>query len=274
MLRGQLLSGGDLGTVEDFRAESTLLFLLHGYNVNRDRGRRSLVRLEKGLGLSAEVGGWGVVGTLWPGDHGIGGLSYSFEGQDADDTARNLSAFIKSEVRAATCVSFVGHSLGCRVVLETLRRLCAGSSRPVQRVCLLGAAVDADSLARAGLYRRAVAGAERVAVLASKGDRTLRLAYPAGDLLQAVVFWKDDFGFALGYRGPRRHRGSEVPGTVWAQRIPRRARFRHGDYVPSGSCEVKGNGAGQRKLGATLEFVRNFLKFEDVRFELGKPGGF
>ena len=220
--------GQGLGSWADLPTERRLVFLLHGYNVDAARGRASLLELSDFL----RGGEWGLVATLWPGDHGLGAISYSFEGRGADDTAAELARFVQCWAGPEARVSFVGHSLGCRVVLETVKRLI-GKTVHVDEVCLFAAAVDADSLASWDSYRSCCKRAGRVTVLSSRRDRVLKLAYPAGDLLQAFLFSEDDFGFALGYRGPRDHKGREVPEQVAGVEIPKRFGVDHGDYFPS-----------------------------------------
>ena len=73
----------------------------------------------------------------------------------------------------------------------------------LKQLCLTAAAVDDYCLGYDLDYRDTALQAERVSVLASRKDRVLRYAYPAGDLLQALCFfWTDTAGLALGYHGP------------------------------------------------------------------------
>jgi pimeloyl-ACP methyl ester carboxylesterase len=220
--------GVELGTEDDLRREPRLTFLLHGFNVNRANGRAALTRFAQQL---PSVTG-GVVAVLWPGDSLLGPLSYSFEGNDADDTAAELARYIDRVVTPGTELSLVAHSLGCRVAMETVRRLNSGRY-PVRQVCLLAAAIDDYSLALAESYRAAVAGSDRVAVLASKRDQVLRLAYPIGDLLQSFFFFlKDTAGLALGYHGPKPRREQLVPGNVIHVQIPDSRGSNHSHYFP------------------------------------------
>lgn len=225
--------GGTTGSgpsPEDWlRLETRLIFLVHGFNVNREEGRRGLLDLAHRL---AEPQGVGVVAVLWPGDSSIGPLSYSFEGRDADDTAAELLRFIDRAVPEGVPLSFVAHSLGSRVVMETIERL-KNSRFPTGEVCLMAAAVDDDCLAST-VYSAAMVKPRRVAVLSSKKDRVLQLAYPAGDLLQAFLFTKDIAGLALGYIGPKpaRRSGAPVPPNVLHEPIPKSRDAGHGDYIP------------------------------------------
>ena len=208
-----------------------VVFLVHGFNVTRPRGRASLLKL---AGLLPAARSQAVVGVLWPGDSWARAASYSFEGRDADDTAAQLVRFLGDIFPRGATVSFAAHSLGCRVVLETVRALDAGFA--VDQVALMAGAVDDYSLAWSRAYRAAVQRAKRVAVLASRCDDVLRLAYPIGDLLQAFLFfWRDEPGLALGYHGPRpvREPRQEVPDDVLPKQIDTASRVNHGDYLPS-----------------------------------------
>jgi pimeloyl-ACP methyl ester carboxylesterase len=230
---GFLERGPGLGTLDSLRLESKIAVLLHGFNVNYEKGKGSLLRFAKLL-PSAQDGA--VIATLWPGDHWLGPLNYSFEGRDADDTAFELARFLGDVVRPTASIALVGHSLGCRVVMETADRLISAGHDPRQ-ICLMAAAVDDYSLASPEAYLAATNGAGRVAALSSKKDTVLRFSYPVGDLFQAFVFSDDTAGQALGYHGPRPHKasGTPVPPNVLDTRIPNDRKVAHSDYLPDES---------------------------------------
>jgi hypothetical protein len=128
-------------------------------------------------------------------------------------------------------LSFVSHSLGARVVLGAVKRLRAGFT--VAQTALLAPAVDDTSVAQPADYLQAVARTRRVAILASRKDRVLSLAYPAGDLLQAFIFFRTDrIGLALGFHGPRRSRTHAIPAQVYHEQIPDARGSDHGHYLP------------------------------------------
>lgn len=228
----RLESGPSLGTSDELVLESRLTIVVHGYNVSRSAGRQSLSRFAD---MIADDAGGGILAVLWPGDHWSRALSYSWEGRDADDSAAALVRFIEDHVATSVALSFVAHSLGNRVALEAVERL-VDRGYDVGQLCLLAAAIDAYSLASPEDYLAGVGVSKRTAVLWSKKDKVLRFAYPAGDLLQAFLFsGNDSRGFALGYRGPRRHAESDsnVPANVIDIRIPNTRKADHGDYLPS-----------------------------------------
>jgi esterase/lipase superfamily enzyme len=198
-----------------------VVFATHGFNVSRAAGVHALARLEQDLKLPPA---FVLVGVLWPGDWWIPVVNYPAEAGDAVRCGRALADFVNTSLSAAASVSFVSHSLGGRLVLEAVKRL----ARPAREVCVVAAAVDDDCLITPQ-YDGARRNARRISVLASKGDRVLRLAYPAGDFLSDLFFRDDDSAVrgALGYHGPRRR--AEL---VLHAQIPDGARYDHGDYFP------------------------------------------
>ena len=97
---------------------------------------------------------------------------------------------------------------------------------------LSGGFGDDFSVAIPRKYRDVARRSHRVAVLASRGDTVLKWAYPPGDLLQRFIFfWKEDFGLALGYHGPRRRGIHPVPEEVHHEQIPDSRQAGHGDYI-------------------------------------------
>ena len=224
-------------------------FLIHGFNVDKQAGIGSLSSLSKKLASEGSA----IVCVLWPGDSPIGPLSYPFtEGFQADDTAVQLARFIENHIGDAIPVNFVAHSLGCRVTLEAIQQLhkMAEGDRdtyPVNQVCLLAAAADDHSLSIPKKYKAAAERAQRVVVLSSVEDKVLKFLYPAGDLLQAFIFfWRESFGFALGYRGPkaikpkrrvnnratRKQKAHSVAANVSSIKIDKEHKVDHGDYLP------------------------------------------
>lgn len=222
------------GTEDSLRLESKVVFLLHGFNVNRKEGKEGLSRL---AGYLASIKEGAIVIVLWPGDHWTGPLSYSFEGRDADDTALELTRYIERVIPSQTPISFIAHSLGSRVTMETISHLL-DSDYPVNQVCLMAAAVDDYSLACPDEYLSVAQLCERIAVLSSKRDNVLKYAYPTGDFIQKLFFFhKEHVGFALGYKGPKQckdHNDSNypVPNNILHIPIPDNRDADHDDYIP------------------------------------------
>lgn len=230
---------------------SQVTFIIHGFNVEEQAGRKSLRKLAEELDPVDPNGA--VVYVLWPGDSPIGALSYPFtEGAQANDTALELSRFIEAQVGSTVKLNFVAHSLGCRVTLEAVRRLYLmadgeADEYPVSQVCLFAAAVDDFNLSLPDCYKKPIERAARVVVLSSVKDKVLKYAYPIGDLVQSFVYFlKDTAGLALGYHGPKplkrkRRRGRRrylkvlhAPATnISAIAINKKDDVDHGDYLPT-----------------------------------------
>ena len=232
-----------------------VMFLVHGYNVSRDAGRRALVAFIDRLPCARDAV---VFAVLWPGDHFTDFLSYSFEGDDADDSARELVKFIGDHLPRSARLCFASHSLGARVVMATIKGLAtAGWRGAIDQVCLLAPAIDNDCLTdndwRA--YLAATRAAGRVAVLSSTRDNVLGCAYPAGDLLQAIFFSDTDGpGWALGYAGPTRTPDATLAARVHHRAIPPDRGAGHGHYLP-GEQPDQVEDANQRAAAAFADAV-------------------
>lgn len=243
--------------------ETSIVFLTHGFNVDRDDG-------VKGLGnLAAFVdhGRAAVVSVLWPGDHGLGFLSYPVEGKDADDTADAFCKYIERVLDRKPDLSFVTHSLGARVAMGTIKRL-EGRGFSVREVCLMAPAIDDFSLASPNDYREQVRNTNRIAVLSSKEDEVLKFAYPAGDFLQAFLFADDLSGFALGYHGPKPHSiaGDPPKEIEWAA-IDDDRNSNHGDYIPDFKPGKKPKGQHQRNQRSAARFAAQVLRGDKPVYE-------
>lgn len=225
------LTGGAAGEV---------LFAAHGFNVSYAKGLRALGALEAQLVGQGFAGQF--VGVLWPGDFWLPAVNYPWAFGPAVQSGRRVAAFADTRV-AAPRVSFLSHSLGGRVVLEALANL----RRRAHQVCLMAAAVD-DNCLSIDQYRAVVGKAERIAVLASKSDKVLRLAYRTGDLLSDLFRdrdspWRD----ALGFHGPR----PAAPGVAHAQ-IPADQGHDHGDYFPPSDLSLNARGARAARFAAAV----------------------
>ncbi len=218
------------GSRDQIRWTQHVVFLIHGFNLNRSEGRDAMDRLAQSL---PSVQNAALVSVLWPGDHWTGAISYSFEGRDADDTGAQLARYIVRTLRSSTRISFVTHSLGARVALEAIKQMSRYGFYADQ-VCMMAAAIDDFSVSIPNDYKLAVDKSKRVAVLASRRDSVLKYAYPAGDLFQSFVFWRDDdFGKALGFHGPRSRDNYPVPRNVFHAQISDFRNAGHSDYIPA-----------------------------------------
>jgi hypothetical protein len=187
-----------------------LLFVAHGFNVNRERGVYSIASLDAFLQLQSPAI---VVGVLWPGDSWLPVVDYPFEGSVAIATGRLLADWCNGPGNSAYTLSFLSHSLGARVVLEALLH--------INRDCLSG---------EYALSRRIV---DRITILSSVEDSVLKLAFTVGDPFADLLH--DDhtpFRTALGYNGPPQ--SPALPPSVRAFPIPDvLPHYGHGDYLPA-----------------------------------------
>lgn len=248
-------------------------FLIHGFNVPEEKGRESLYKMATKLPSAINNEG-ATVFVLWPGDSPIGPLSYPFsEGHQANDSAVEMKKFIENHITPSTQLSFIAHSLGCRVAMETVNQvhmMTNGNKKkyPVNQICLMAAAIDDFSLAEPEKYKEATERASKVFVLSSVKDNVLKWAYPVGDLVQAFLFfWEESAGLALGYRGPKDYKirdGSKtfsVPDKVVPETIAREIDVGHGDYLPS-------NNISQKQL-ATAKYVNSLLAGEkNIQYQI------
>jgi esterase/lipase superfamily enzyme len=220
-------------TLDMLRECGKVVFLVHGFNVNRSNGAAELRNLST---LLPAMGDGAAVAVLWPGDSMLGPVSYSFETNKADDTAVELAKFIGDNLPQGPTISFAAHSLGSRVVMQTVQQLKI-IGVPVSQVCLMAGAIDNVSLAGEADYLAATQYAQRVAVLYSPSDTVLEYAYPAGNLLSAFLHWAPTSNAALGFTGPTTPSTDSVsiPPEVEATGIEKAAAVNHSDYIPNAS---------------------------------------
>lgn len=213
---------------EIFRQQTAgrdILFVIHGYNNRQSDGVHALSRLETLLNLPPSAV---LIGILWPGDSHAGFISYPVEKPTANLTGQKLAAFCNRELKQAASLSFASHSLGARVVLETIRRL----DRETRSACLMAAAIERTCLERE--YADSFDKTGHVYVLASEKDLVLRLAFPLGNFFGHVLDpTSNPLSAALGFLGPSRAIGN----TVKPWQIDKALDYEHGEYLPPSGSE-------------------------------------
>src|SRR5579864_7360082 len=118
----------------DIRGQHVLIGT-HGYNVNRADGIACLSNWEGLLQLAAPSV---FVGLLWPGDSiWAHGLDYPEEPKIANEAGLLIAPFLDTNFGDAASISFASHSLGARVVLQTVSMM----SLPVRRATLMAGAI-------------------------------------------------------------------------------------------------------------------------------------
>lgn len=215
------VTGEDDGRAIDLFTGRHLVIAVHGFNVSRPKAVRAMVTLERALALPSDSL---FLGVLWPGDSWIPVVNYPTEASDAVRAGGYVADFLNRHAAGALSFNLISHSLGGRVLLETVRRL----QRSTRQACITAGALEDDCLH--GQYGDVPQRSERVSVLASREDHVLRLAYPIGDFF-SVLFGSGDnpFQSALGLAGPE---PTETWPRVSPRQIPDAQGYDHGDYFP------------------------------------------
>ncbi len=198
-----------------------VLIGIHGFNVNRADGIAHLSNWETLL----QLGPLAVfVGLLWPGDSiWAHGLDYPEEPRIANEAGALISPFLDDNFGNAASVSFVSHSLGARVLLQSVSRM----SLPVRRATLMAGAIDNNCLNTE--FKGAAAKIGEISLLASKKDTVLSTLFPLGNLFAGIIaeghpWWRA----ALGHCGPSK----PIPSNFQSPfRIADNWNFDHGNYL-------------------------------------------
>jgi hypothetical protein len=198
-----------------------VLIAAHGFNVNRADGIACLSNWEGLLQLAPPSV---FVGVLWPGDSlWLHGLEYPESARIANEAGQLLAPFLDANFGGAASISFASHSMGARVVLETVSAM----SRPVRRAIIMAGAIDDDCLNAE--FRTAASKIGEISLLASRKDEALSEAFPLGNFFAGIV--------AAGHPWLRAALGQTGPATPWPANfqapfeIPSNWGFGHGDYL-------------------------------------------
>lgn len=147
--------------------------------------------------------------TFWAGDADWGFFDFADFGVysraigRAREAADELVALLKRMPNLVE-IEFIGHSLGSRVILETIHRLVAAGSGPrIRRVCLMAAAVPMEKLEPGGDFNGTLAtlaaNGTEILILHSRQDKVLHYAFALG---QAMGGPGERSSRALGRDGP------------------------------------------------------------------------
>lgn len=201
-----------------------VLLLTHGFNVNQADGLQKLSDWAKLVHLGSTV----CVGMLWPGDaRWIHVVDYPIEGNEAIDAGNVVAGFLNNYFTGALSLSFASHSLGARMVLQTI----AGLSRAtVRRLMLMAGAIDNTCLASE--YAEAAAKILSISVLASRSDDVLKWAFPSGNFVSGLFSRGEPYVHeALGREGPAEpYPSSDNIHADW--QIPDGWNYGHDSYLP------------------------------------------
>jgi len=193
----RLAQGGDVQDPPEANPSDVLLgprrlvLLVHGYNNDLAAGTQAyegfrLVQREMG-DITASL-----VDVYWPGDADWGIMSFLYYPQSIEKAEASAGALARALADAARLggpkeIDLIGHSMGCRLVLELLERLRTLAGVSVRRVVLMAGAVPTFMLEPA--YEHGLRAAYDATVgsgglsLYSGADRVLSGAFPVGQTL-------------------------------------------------------------------------------------------
>ena len=203
-------------------------FYIHGYNVSPPEAKKSFDRLvaniRREVGVDSRLSVPALDGAeawrvYWPAfarlsrDRSmLSALTYPLHAREVEDWAEAFAIYLDHEFAeqnsAPAEVTFVGHSLGCRLILETLRSKLQYKRRnwTIRAVLLMAAAVPVSLLEfDARLCRAALAPDVRL-VAYSPADLVLQLAFRVGQMVEGGIF-----PHAVGSIG--------APPAVWSKRL-------------------------------------------------------
>jgi hypothetical protein len=202
-----------------------VFFGTHGFEVNQADGISHLSYWFGNLQIGSAV----PIGILWPGDCVLPiFVDYIAEGREAIQSGQLLAAFLNANFTGAVGLCFASHSLGARVVLQTIAGLSA--TIRVRRVLLMAGAIDNNCLT--GEYSNACNKIEEISILASTQDDVLALAFPLGNPLQGIIDRGHPYYHeALGRGGPAEPY-PPVPRLHPDWQIPANLNYGHHDYLP------------------------------------------
>jgi pimeloyl-ACP methyl ester carboxylesterase len=218
-----------------------VLLLIHGFNNNVSEALSGYDALLKNLRANFVTYTGQPAEFFWPGDSPnkiISTLSYPNQIRPAIDSGHRLATYLSGLHGARNGpveVSLVGHSLGCRVILELLA-LWTGtlpSNIVLGPIVLMAAAVVVGHVDTGGQLRAAATLGGKTLVLHSTGDQVLHLTFPPGETAAGEGIFPTAVGrfggpsgtwrgqTAMASAGEAYSHGSYWPGTESANEIIR-----------------------------------------------------
>jgi pimeloyl-ACP methyl ester carboxylesterase len=172
-------------------SQPDLVVLVHGFNNNQQEAEVAYLgfrdRQAELLQTNAQRFEDTLTDVFWPGDADWGlfdffdFLSYPNAIGAAKASAPVLADYLMSRTDVLN-LYFVGHSMGCRVVLETIEILRSrGHPTPIRKVCLMAAAVPTHEICAGARLSKALETPEHLRVLFSPADAVLQDAFPLGE---------------------------------------------------------------------------------------------
>lgn len=215
---------------EDAHAErERFILLIHGFNRTRGEAEDSFHEFENQMGNLAPEIAKDICEVYWPADAWIPGLRgafYPWLVKRAKLCSGELANYMerRNGPNGTKCQFIVvAHSLGCRLILETLDELVARSPADLKGrilIFLMAAAVPVNLVTASDGLRPAVDFTPRSYVLYSECDRDLRRLFRLGQSLAPGE--KGLFPEAVGLKG-------NPSDGLWSERAEM-ARYDHGNY--------------------------------------------
>jgi hypothetical protein len=177
------------GTESAFNNRYRRIVLVHGYNVSRREAIKSFLKFEENLSGFARHLVPDCCWVLWPGDGFIPGLrtlAYPLRLKNAKACAFEFAEYLKARRTPDDQPSemiIIGHSLGCRLILEALAELKRQDSLQAAlnlTIILMAAAVPFMLLRDDGSLHEGVSLSGRQLVLFSRHDRVLSRFFAIG----------------------------------------------------------------------------------------------
>jgi Alpha/beta hydrolase of unknown function (DUF900) len=205
--------------------QTNILLLVHGFANSMKKAHASYEKFISRVREENESfpGTWGAMCEFhWPGDYPghriLSFLTYSTRVPVAKGSGQSLARFLheNEQLTSRQQLYIVGHSLGCRVVLEALKeisRIKDYNGPVVREVALLAAAVPVqECMLSSGEFKPISSGHEHV--FYSRRDLVLLGPFGPGQ------FFFGERGHAVGREGG--------PKDRWQQ--PEQTKLGHGDY--------------------------------------------
>jgi hypothetical protein len=209
-----------------------LVLLIHGYANSQADAAGSFQACINNLEQTASQAGSQLISPIfkfyWPGDTKlpvISQLSYPWEIEPARDSASRLADFLQGLAGPGGTpveIHFVSHSLGGRVVLETLKHFYPiPSSAPIifKSMSMMAAAVPVHMAGNSNQFLYPALIPQRRQVLFSSSDLVLMIAFRVGELVAGEGFFPE----AVGTYGH--------PNGMWQQKNMNG--YEHWEYWPS-----------------------------------------
>jgi pimeloyl-ACP methyl ester carboxylesterase len=168
-----------------------LIVLVHGYNNTKADARKAYRQFCFNTALDTPRVGVEVCEFYWPGDTGRAGsfLFYASQVPRAIQSAARLADYFEEAAKGQPLtVTFICHSLGNRVALETAAALRERQSVvTVERFCSMAAAVAVEQFAQGAGLHDVAEGISASIVLWSAKDRALGYAFLIGQRLAGAA---------------------------------------------------------------------------------------